>query len=128
MDATQFAEHTQGDAQVVELARDIAARMETDGASPGERQYAFGVDDALIGLAVYVLWRWSKDTFDHQRARNETEIAEQRVRLVRSLISDGFEPGQAAKATQALLAQIAKRTEDDAAIQKAIGLLAGPKS
>lgn len=86
-------------------------------------RYVVGVDDVLIAVATYALFRWAKDYFDNKRAENETAIAERRVRITKGLVSDGFAPDQAEAVTEGLLAQIAKRTEDDSVLQKAVALV-----
>ena len=123
MDFPQFEKQIGGDdtlsTLILEVAREIGTQIPTEGTG----RYVAVADDVLISLAAYALFRWAKDYFDYRRAQNETEIAERRVRIIQGLVADGFEPEKAQAVTEGLLKQIAKRTEDDPVLQKAVKLI-----
>jgi hypothetical protein len=84
--------------------------------------------DFLAVVAAYALFRWAKDFFDHRRARNETELARQRLDLIQALTEqDGLPPKEAQAVVAALLKSIEKRTEDDPALRKTLALLGKDK-
>ena len=123
MDFSQLDQQTKEDKQLSVMIQEMAGEMESQGAIEKSGRYIAGVDDVFIGLAAYALFRWAKDYFDYQRAKNETEIAERRARIVAGLTADGFEPEKARAVTEGLFRQIAQRTEDDPVLQKAVALI-----
>ena len=123
MDFPQFEQQAKQDTQVSALIQKMAEEIGTQIPTEGTGRYIAGVDDVLISLAAYALFRWVKDSLDHRRAQNETEIAERRARIIQGLVADGFEPEKAQAVTEGLLKQIAKRTEDDPVLQKAVALI-----
>lgn len=123
MDFSQFEQQATEDTQVSALVQEVAGELGSQVPTDGTGRYVVGVDDVLISLAAYALFRWAKDYFDYKRAQNETEIAERRARIIQGLVADGFEPEKAEAVTEGLFKQIAKRTEDDPVLQKAVKLI-----
>lgn len=128
MDITDFDAHVRSNPDTLTLARDLAADYERRGLSEGQQQYTVGLD-ALVGLAIYVLYRYANDRLNHERAQDETDIAERRARLIGEMVGQGFAPEKARALVEGVLTQIEKRTEKDLPLQKIIALLnpPGPK-
>lgn len=123
MDFSQFEQQTRGDAGLSAFVQETAADVNRQGPMEKSDRFVVGIDDVLIAVVTYALFRWAKDYFDNKRAENETALAERQARITKQLIADGFPPDQALSATESLLKQIAKRTEDDPVLQKAVALI-----
>ncbi len=123
MDFSQFDQRTKDDPRLSAFVQEMAGEISPQEPTERSERYVVIVDDVLIGLAAYTLFRWAKYYLDNHRADNETKIAERRVRIITGLVADGFTPEQAQSATEGLFKQIAKRTEDDPMLQATVKMI-----
>jgi len=121
MDSIQFTERAKEDPKLreflEEVAEDVAKQVAVE--KPQTFLTVTGVD-ILFGVAAYALYRLLKDYLDHHRAARETEILKRQAEVVTGLTEAGFPPELAQATAVSLLNGIAKRTEDDPALKKAL--------
>src|SRR5579862_739432 len=121
MDAEEFRKQASGDLALSAFLQEVAQEVSETMEKP--EQYYIPGTETLVSVAAYGLFRLVKDFFDHRRAINEVEIAQLQGKLIAALIADGFPPTQAKATAIALLKGVAKRTQDDPALKKALSLL-----
>ena len=123
MDAAEFTQQAKDDPQLNAFLTEVAEESGEQISIEEPTRYTVTGVDILIAVAAYALYRLLKDYFDNRRALNEAEILKKQEEVIAALIEAGFYPKDAQSVTIALLENIAKRSNDDPVLKKAVGLL-----
>ena len=123
MDVAEFTQQAREDPQLNAFLTEVAEEAGEHISIEEPTSYTVTGVDLLIAVAAYALYRYLKDYFDKRRALNEVEVLKKQEEVIAALIEEGFYPKDAQAVTIALLENIAKRSSDNPAFKKAVGLL-----
>jgi hypothetical protein len=121
MDTTQFLQKAEEDAALRAFLEEVV------GDAVERTRAGAEIANILFAVASYGLYLWLTDELFHRRARDEVELDKQQRQLTALLIGNGFSMWDAAVIGDALLNGIAKRNEDDPALQVARAFLGTTK-
>jgi hypothetical protein len=124
IDQEQFAERAVSDPQLHDFLQGVAEAVSSD-LRPEEPDHYISATplEILLLMAGYALYRYLMDRLANARARDETEVAMQRARIITALIRDDFPPNEARETVIVLLRELSRRGDNDPILKAARAML-----
>ena len=119
MNEEQFCERAKVTQALADYLDDVVAEADPSDTRDG------GATAVLFAIAAYTLYRFAKNSLDHDRGKAESELREEMLVHVERLTKEGWSREKALKAVMKMNGEVAKLRTDDSLLATVFNMIKG---